>query len=109
MSAALLALAVPVAGAAEPRVLQRADGVPDTAEAAAQRPALMETVQAYLAKETAVVHIAHPGGAAGSAWAHKVQQWLVAFGVPSADIRVDPGVTEPGRLELRVANPGDGL
>ena len=109
MIAAALALAAPAAWAAEPRVLQRSDGVPETAEAAAQRPALMETVQAYLAKETAVLHIAHPGGASGSAWAHEVRNWLVALGVPGARIQIDPGMAERAHLRLAVHQRGDRL
>ena len=89
--------------------MDREAGIPETAEAAAQRPALTATVAEYLGHAQAEVDIAHPGGAAGSAWAHRVQQWLVAFGVPSDDIRVTPGATAPGRLALSVEKGEEGL
>lgn len=106
-----LVLAALLAGApvaAETRAMARADGVPETAEAAAGRPALTDTVADYLDHDRAEVRIAHAGGAQGSAWAHRVRQWLVAFGVPGEDIRVDPGVTEAGRLALSVEEAGGG-
>ncbi|MFA9459288.1 hypothetical protein [Thiohalorhabdus methylotrophus] len=79
---------------------------PETVEQAAGHPALNTLLSAYTGATGARVEVAHGGGARGSAWAHEVRGWLVALGIPSARIRLEPGITEPGTLRLAVREAG---
>jgi hypothetical protein len=44
------------------------------------------------------VIIRHPGGDGGNAWAVEFRDWLVAFGVPSEFINLEPGSGGVDRL-----------
>jgi hypothetical protein len=44
--------------------------------------------------------IRYPGGDAGNAWAEAVRDWLVALGVASKRIVLEPGSSSPDALTL---------
>jgi hypothetical protein len=46
------------------------------------------------------VVIRYPGGDAGNAWAEAVRDWLVALGVASKRIVLEPGSSSPDALTL---------
>ena len=48
------------------------------------------------------VVVRHPGGDGGTAWALEFREWLVAFGVPSQFISLEPGSGEADRLLVLV-------
>ena len=48
------------------------------------------------------VIIRHPGGDGGNAWALEFREWLVAFGVPSHFITLEPGSGGADRLLILV-------
>lgn len=107
---AWLVAAAPAPAGGSERVIAGSDWQsPATVEEAAARPALHETVGAYLAEGDGWVRIAHSGGAEGSEWAHRARSWLIALGVPGAHIQIDPGMAEPGRLRLAVHSGKDRL
>ena len=107
--ALLLVLAVgPARAAGESHALTRAEwAAPATVEAAARHPALNGLLADFLARPGGWVRIAHGGGARGSAWAHEVQGWLVALGVPGERLRMDPGMAPKGELRLMAYDEGE--
>ena len=48
------------------------------------------------------VIVRHPGGDGGNAWALEFREWLVAFGVPSHFINLEPGSGGVDRLLILV-------
>jgi len=80
---------------------------PETLTEAVQRPAFNALLSEYAGTANGRVEIAHGGGAEGSAWAGEVRDWLVAMGIPSSRIRLEPGLADPGVLRLAVAASGD--
>ena len=48
------------------------------------------------------VIVRHPGGDGGNAWAHEFREWLVALGVPSQFITLEPGSGRADRLMILV-------
>ena len=48
------------------------------------------------------VIVRHPGGDGGNAWAHEFREWLVALGVPSQFITLEPGSGRADRLKILV-------
>ena len=62
-----------------------------------------ETVQAWNRQPEKLIVIRYPGGEQGELWAGELQDWLVALGVPSSQLRRLAGGTggsEWVRLEL---------
>ena len=53
-------------------------------------------------KEGQNVIVRHPGGDGGNAWALEFRQWLVALGVPSHFITLEPGSGGADRLLILV-------
>ena len=48
------------------------------------------------------VIVRHPGGDGGNAWAHEFREWLVALGVPSHFITLEPGSGGADRLLILI-------
>lgn len=63
--------------------------------------AVRETVRAMDGGDGRRVVVRHPPGAVGVAWAVELREWLVALGVASADIILEPGDGEDA-LQLAV-------
>ncbi|MCG5500641.1 hypothetical protein [Ectothiorhodospira lacustris] len=63
-------------------------------------PALRSLLSRYEARGGGQVILRHPPGEQGRLWASELQDWLVALGVPSADIIRVSGEGMAGRMEL---------
>jgi len=75
---------------------------PRSGESLLRHPALVQAVQQLQANDKAVLEIRYPGGDTGSLWARELQAWLVALGVESSRIRLQPGSDAPDQLQLRI-------
>ncbi len=75
---------------------------PRSGEALLRHPALLQAVRQLQANDKAVLEIRYPGGDSGSLWARELQAWLVALGVESSRIRLQPGSDAPDQLQLRI-------
>ena len=47
------------------------------------------------------IEIRYPGGDAGNVWALEVHSWLIAMGLASTDIVLEPGSGDPQALKLQ--------
>lgn len=65
-------------------------------------PSLRAALAAFDAAPRALLQIRYPGGEEGSLWAGELRDWLVALGVPSSRIQVQPGTRKPEYIELVV-------
>lgn len=98
-------LALPGAAAAQELLLSRGQWPqPATGDAVVRLPALRAVLERYEREPGARIIIRHPGGDAGSAWGREVHGWLVALGVPSADIALEPPSGMPDTLILDTAS-----
>ena len=80
---------------------------PRSGESLVQMRALKRTVRDYLSQNDEGgqrILIRHPRGEEGVLWAEELRGWLVALGVPSADISVSPESTRIGAIELAVTD-----
>lgn len=81
---------------------------PRSGESLVQMPALKRTVRSYLnqrgdnEQRGQRILIRHPRGEEGVLWAEELRGWLVALGIPSADIAVSPESTRIDAIELAV-------
>ncbi len=78
---------------------------PRSGESLVQMPALQRTVREYLSRSDARgqrILIRHPRGEEGVLWAEELRSWLVALGIPSADIAVAPKSPRIDVIELAV-------
>ena len=67
-----------------------------------QIPALKNVLRDFETDSTNLqIEIRYPGGDAGNAWALVVQAWLVALGVASSDIVLEPGSGDPQNLKFQ--------
>ena len=63
---------------------------------------LRDTVSRYDARPGSKIVIRYPGGDLGSDWAAELRDWLVALGVPSSDLVVEPASGLPDTMVLQV-------
>lgn len=103
----LIMLICTAASAAESVEILAADewARPRTGESLVQMPALKRTVRDYLVQNDQSgrrIVIRHPRGEEGVLWAEELRGWLVALGIPSADIEVSPESTRIDAIELAV-------
>ena len=82
---------------------------PRSGESLVQMPVLKRTVRDYLNRKGSQndaggqrILIRHPRGEDGDLWAEELRGWLVALGIPSADIAVSPESTRINTIELAV-------
>lgn len=82
---------------------------PRTGESLVRMPALKRTVRDYLGRKSGQndqrgqhILIRHPRGEEGVLWAEELRGWLVALGIPSADIAVSAQSTRIDAIELAV-------
>ena len=101
----------PLAVADSVRTLSADDWArPRSGDSLGQMPALQGTVREYLGetgREGRRIVIRHPPGEEGVLWAEELRGWLVALGVPSADIAVDSESTRVDAIELAVEEGND--
>jgi len=53
------------------------------------------------------IELQYPGGEEGELWVYQLMDWLVALGVPSANLVAVPGSGEEGLIRLRVIRTGE--
>lgn len=104
---ALAIMLICTAAAAEPVQIITADewARPRSGESLVQMPALKRTVRDYLSHDGARgqrIVIRHPRGEEGVLWAEELRGWLIALGIPSADIAVGSESTRIDAIELAV-------
>jgi hypothetical protein len=95
---------------------------PRTGESLVRMPALKHTVRDYLDQKSAQesnqkgsqndrrgqrISIRHPRGEEGVLWAEELRGWLIALGIPSADITVSPQSSRIDAVELAVMDADD--
>jgi hypothetical protein len=80
-------------------------GAPQSGQEVLAREPVRKILEAYAAAPNGTVSIRYPGGDRGTAWAQELRGWLVAFGIGSAHIALEPGSGDGDvvRLELRPA------
>ncbi len=91
-----------VARAAEYSIHAEIWARPRSGEALLALPAVQSLLRDFDANPRATIEIRYPGGEEGVLWAEELQDWLVAFGVPSRriDAAVGSGVQDSIRLLL---------
>lgn len=73
---------------------------PRDAASLVAEPALRGLLSRYESRGGGQVILRHPPGEQGRLWAAELQDWLVALGIPSADIMRVAGEGLTGRMEL---------
>lgn len=71
-----------------------------------QLPALQRVVDQFEAADDSVVIVRYPGGDEGNAWALQLRDWLVALGITSDEIRLEPGSGVPQGIVIRAEAGG---
>lgn len=77
---------------------------PKRAETVMQMPAIHNAMMALNKHPANQLVIRYPGGESGILWASELKGWLVALGLDSAHIKLQPGSTSENILDLIVAN-----
>jgi hypothetical protein len=96
-------IAVPVSAEESSQIISADEWArPRSGESLVEMPALADTVRDYLASNDRRISIRHPQGEEGVLWAEELRSWLVALGVPSADIVLSPESTRIDAIELAV-------
>lgn len=80
---------------------------PRSGETVAQLPELGRLVEALDRNPSQRLVVRHASGDDGTLWAEELRSWLVALGVPSANVELAPGAPEADKLllELRRSTP----
>ncbi|APZ42757.1 hypothetical protein [Acidihalobacter ferrooxydans] len=77
---------------------------PDRTRALLGDPALRILVRAWQKQPDSHLRIDYPVGEQGALWSSRMQAWLVAFGIPRAAVRLQPGSgSDALSLSLRLA------
>lgn len=63
---------------------------------------LQRVVTRFQTAAKPVILIRFPGGNLGNAWAFELRDWFVALGIPSNQIRLEPGSGVPDGMALMV-------
>lgn len=73
-----------------------------TGESVRRIQAVRNAVAALGEQPRAALFVRYPGGEAGQGWALEVREWLVALGVPTVRIVLEPGSGVPDAITLDV-------
>ena len=65
-----------------------------------QIPALQRVVNEFEKKEQSKIVIRHPGGDGGNEWAIELRDWLVALGISTEEIQLQPGSGVPQAIAI---------
>ncbi|MDJ0956964.1 MAG: hypothetical protein QNI91_08915 [Arenicellales bacterium] len=65
-----------------------------------QLPALQRVVNEFEKKEQSKIVIRHPGGDGGNEWAIELRDWLVALGISTEEIQLQPGSGVPQAIAI---------
>ena len=68
---------------------------------------LAEVVSGWSTDGTQLVELQYPGGEEGELWVSQLMDWLVALGVPSANLLAVPGSGQGDVIRLRVIRSGE--
>ncbi len=79
---------------------------PRNGEAIVQFSALNQLMTIWSQQEKAVIEIRYPGGDEGSLWAGELADWLIALGIPSAQIKTVSGSASIDKIELLIISDG---
>lgn len=79
--------------------------VPRSAATIITMSPIQNTVRKYQTSGGSRIHIRYAGGDEGTLWVNELRSWLVSLGIPSSDIELVPGASDPEQLELRVVYP----
>ncbi len=79
--------------------------VPRSATTIVNMAPVQNTIRKYQAQDGARIQIRFAGGDEGTLWVRELRSWLVSLGIPSTDIELIPGASDPAQLELSVINP----
>jgi hypothetical protein len=82
---------------------------PRSGEAIMQWPGLHRLIESFDRQPQANLVIHHAGGDEGVLWAEELRSWLVALGIPSARIRLEPDFGVHDRITIEVSHDGGGL
>ena len=66
-----------------------------------QLPALQRVVSEFEANEKSKIVIQYPGGDEGNDWAIELRNWLVALGISSHEIQMQPGSGVPQAIVIK--------
>lgn len=66
-----------------------------------QIPALQRVVNEFEKKEESKIVIQYPGGDEGNEWAIELRDWLVALGISSEEIQLQPGSGVPQAIAIK--------
>ena len=65
-----------------------------------QIPALQRVVNEWEKNEQSKIVIRHPGGDGGDEWAIELRDWLVALGISTEEIQLQPGSGVPQAIAI---------
>lgn len=71
-----------------------------------QLPALQRVVSQFEANEKSIIVIQYPGGDEGNEWAIELRNWLVALGISSHEIQLQPGSGVPQAIVIKTELSG---
>ncbi len=75
---------------------------PRSGPAIARLPDLAPLVEAFDREPANRVIVRYAGGDEGSLWAEELRSWLVALGIPSARIELEPSLPQADKLLLEL-------
>ncbi len=114
LSLLIMLISIAVCSAESVQVITAEDWArPRSGESLVRMPALKRTVRDYLNQKgnqkgslndqrEQRISIRHPRGEEGVLWAEELRGWLVALGIPSADIALNPESSRIDAIELAV-------
>ena len=71
-----------------------------------QIPALQRVVNEFEKEEQSKIVIRHPGGDGGNEWAIELRDWLVALGISTEEIHLQPGSGVPQAIAITTEGGG---
>ncbi len=110
----IMSISMAVCSAESVQVITAEDWArPRSGESLVRMPALKRTVRDYLNQKSNQessqndqrgqrIFIRHPRGEEGVLWAEELRGWLVALGIPSTDIALNPESSRIDAIELAV-------
>lgn len=105
--AAIITLGASCACAAEAEILTAEQWAsPRQGQSVAAMPPLAGALEKLRASPRGVLSLHHSGGDEGVLWAQELRAWLIALGVESRRIELDPGNPREDIIEMTVKEVG---
>ena len=70
---------------------------------------IAEVVNEWSKDQRQLIELQYPGGEEGELWVYQLMDWLVALGIPSANLAAVPGSGQGDVIRLRVIRSGENL